>query len=221
MTSQEGNSCLLVQGLEEEPSLLAGMVILASLESISGSRKDISREHLEAVRQLFGRPAGKRLSLPRGVTAVRTGQGVRLFAGSCEEKEQAPVPRGEIPVTGEGKYQAWGWTAEFWLDKREEKIPEKTYTKWLDYDRISNGLVLRTRRTGDFLVVNRAGGRKKLKDYMIDEKIPREKRDRILLLASGSEIFWVVGYRISESCKIRENTERVLRVQITGGNTNE
>lgn len=221
LTSQEGNSCLLAQGLEEEPSLLAGMVILASLESISGSRKDISREHLEAVRQLFGRPAGKRLSLPRGVTAVRTGQGVRLFAGSCEEKEQAPVPRGEIPVTGEGKYQAWGWTAEFWLDKREEKIPEKTYTKWLDYDRISNGLVLRTRRSGDFLVVNRAGGRKKLKDYMIDEKIPREKRDRILLLASGSEIFWVVGYRISESCKIRENTERVLRVQITGGNTNE
>ena len=59
MTSQEGNSCLLAQGLEEEPSLLAGMVILASLESISGSRKDISREHLEAVRQLFGRPAGK------------------------------------------------------------------------------------------------------------------------------------------------------------------
>ena len=56
LTSQEGNSCLLVQGLEEEPSLLAGMVILASLESISGSRKDISREHLEAVRQLFGRP---------------------------------------------------------------------------------------------------------------------------------------------------------------------
>ena len=138
-----------------------------------------------------------------------------------KRKSRRRFPGGEIPVTGEGKYQAWGWTAEFWLDKREEKIPEKTYTKWLDYDRISNGLVLRTRRTGDFLVVNRAGGRKKLKDYMIDEKIPREKRDRILLLASGSEIFWVVGYRISESCKIRENTERVLRVQITGGNTNE
>ena len=56
---------------------------------------------------------------------------------------------------------------------------------------------------------------------MINEKIPREDRDRILLLASGQEIFWVVGYRISESCKIRGNTERVLEIQIKGGYTDE
>ena len=93
--------------------------------------------------------------------------------------------------------------------------------KWLDYDRISNGLVLRTRRPGDYVVISRLGGRKKLKDYMIDEKIPRRERESILLLASGSEIFWVVGYRISESCKVRESTERVMRIQITGGYADE
>ena len=80
---------------------------------------------------------------------------------------------------------------------------------------------MRNRKSGDYLTVNRAGGKKKLKDYLIDRKIPRQNRDRILLLASGHEIFWVAGYRISESCRVREDTERVLQIQITGGSLNE
>ena len=47
------------------------------------------------------------------------------------------------------------------------------------------------------------------------------ERDSIPLLASGPEIFWVAGHRISESCKIDNNTRHVLHIQITGGNTHE
>ena len=111
-----------------------------------------------------------------------------------------------IAVAGEGTYRIGAYTADCRICKREENIPEKADTKWLDYDRISNGLVLRTRRTGDYLTVNSAGGRKKLKDYMIDEKIPRRDRDGIPLLASGHEDFWFIGHRIGETCKIREDT---------------
>jgi tRNA(Ile)-lysidine synthase len=61
-------------------------------------------------------------------------------------------------------------------------------------------------------VVNRQGGRKKLKDYFIDQKVPREKRDEVLLLAKGSEVFWIIGYRLSERCKVTEDTEKVLEI---------
>ena len=63
-------------------------------------------------------------------------------------------------------------------------------------------------------MVNESGGRKKLKDYLIDLKIPRDQRDRIWLVAQGSHVLWVVGYRISEAAKVRENTYRVLKIQI-------
>ena len=84
-----------------------------------------------------------------------------------------------------------------------EIIPEKKYTKWLSYDTITNTLCLRTRRPGDYLVVNAAGGRKKLKDYLIDEKVPAKKRDDVLVLAQGSHVLWVIGLRISEAAKVR------------------
>ena len=86
-----------------------------------------------------------------------------------------------------------------------------------DCDKIKDGLVLRTRRSGDYLRVTAKGGKKKLKDYMIDAKIPKEERDSILLLADGPEIWWVVGYRRGESGRVGEDTKAVLQIQIGVG----
>ena len=106
-------------------------------------------------------------------------------------------------------------------ENKHQIIPEKSYTKWLNYYKINDKLVLRTRKPGDFLVVNQNGGRKKLKDYLIDCKIPREERDQILLLCAGSEVLWVIGYRISEAYKVLNDTESVLKIQIQGGTVHE
>ena len=60
-------------------------------------------------------------------------------------------------------------------------------------------------------MINDQGGRKKLKDYMIDEKIPQKQRDQLWLLADGSHILWIIGWRISEAVKINGNTEMCIR----------
>ncbi len=87
------------------------------------------------------------------------------------------------------------------------------YTKSFDYDKIGDNLQIRFRRPGDFLRITQEGGRKKLKQYMIDEKIPRDKRDKIPLLASDSEVWWITGYRMSEGAKVTEQTGRILRIR--------
>ena len=56
---------------------------------------------------------------------------------------------------------------------------------------------------------------------MIDAKIPREQRDSILLAADGQEIVWVVGYRISERYRVREDAEKIIQLEVSGGYTNE
>ena len=68
------------------------------------------------------------------------------------------------------------------------------------------------RQTGDVLAVR--GGKKKLNRFFIDEKIPKEERDRIPVVAIGHEILWVVGYRVSEVCKVTEKTRRILEIRI-------
>jgi tRNA(Ile)-lysidine synthase len=47
-------------------------------------------------------------------------------------------------------------------------------------------LLLRTRRPGDRFRPEGGRGSKKLKSWLIDRKVPREERDRLLLLADRS-----------------------------------
>ena len=90
------------------------------------------------------------------------------------------------------------------------------YTKWFDYDKIKGTLSLRHRQPGDYLTLP-SGGRKTLKSWMIDEKIPRQEREQIWLLAEEKHILWIVGHRISAYYKITEQTKTILEVEFNGG----
>ena len=96
-----------------------------------------------------------------------------------------------------------------------EEIPQKSYTKWIDYDIIKCGLCVRTRQSGDYFVIDDQGRRQKLKAWFINEKIPKEERDRMLLVADGSHIVWIPGHRMSREYKVTEKTRNIVEIKIT------
>ena len=73
-------------------------------------------------------------------------------------------------------------------------------------------LVLRTRRAGDYIQL--PIGRRKIKDVLIDDKIPREDRDNIPLVAIAGthEIFWMIGGRRSVRAPITESSSNILSI---------
>jgi hypothetical protein len=73
-------------------------------------------------------------------------------------------------------------------------------------------LVLRTRRTGDYIRL--PFGRKKLKNILIDDKIPQEQRDvlPLIALADTHEIFWIAGGRRSIIAPVTESSTDVLDI---------
>jgi tRNA(Ile)-lysidine synthase len=73
---------------------------------------------------------------------------------------------------------------------------------------------------GDFLQIDDKGSKKKIKNLFIDEKIPRQERENLLMLADGSHIMWVIGGRMSEAYKVDEDTGMVLEISIDGGKSN-
>lgn len=75
-------------------------------------------------------------------------------------------------------------------------------------------LHLRPRQKGDrFQPLGLGGKTKKIKDYMIDEKIPVWLRDRIYLLVNDQdEIMAIPGYCISEKFKVLPEHDTVLRI---------
>lgn len=98
-----------------------------------------------------------------------------------------------------------------------KNIPQKKYTKWFDYDKIENGLVIRTRKEGDYLTIDTPEAiirKKTLKAYFTDKKIPAAERGRICLVADGSHILWITGERISSFYKVSSRTRRILELEL-------
>ena len=97
--------------------------------------------------------------------------------------------------------------------KDNDFVMEKTKNvKYFDYDKVEGNIRIRNRRDGDRFIPFGMKGSKKLKDYFIDEKVPRDLRDRIPLVVDNENIMWVVGYRISELYKITQDTKRILSI---------
>ena len=189
------------------PKALRDNVLHEILCETAGRRKDIEEVHVQMLRDLFTKQVGKRIDLPYEVTAIRTYEGVRFeknipeasYAGDENELFSIRVfDRGPGNVT----------------------FPEKIYTKWFDYDIIKNTVKIRHRMAGDSIVINRYGGRKKLKQYFTDQKIPQEDRDKIWIAADGDEVLWIVGYRQSQKYQITEKTTKILEIQYCGGEEN-
>lgn len=89
-------------------------------------------------------------------------------------------------------------------------LTKKEYIKFLDYDRIQDSLILRTPEPGDRMVIRSDGAVKKLNRILSDRKIERTERNKVPVIACGSEIVWAVGIRIGENYKVTDNTSRII-----------
>jgi tRNA(Ile)-lysidine synthase len=55
---------------------------------------------------------------------------------------------------------------------------------------------------------------KKIKDFFIDEKIPKFERDKVLILCDEEKIIWVAGHRIDNRVLTDKSTNNILMVKV-------
>ncbi len=209
----------------EFPPLLQKRVLLELLLEVSPLHKDIGAVHVEMLRGLFLSGTGKSVSLPCGIRAERSYDRIILEREPLDEGEK-PDPGDvaiEISLPGdlledwrmEKIFRGTRFTFHILNNYKFDEMPKNQCTKWFDCDKIISALSIRTRRTGDYFMIRDGGGeliRKKLKDYMITEKIPREQRDSLPLLTDGNHVLWMPGYRTSEAYRPDKGTKHVLQV---------
>ena len=210
---EEDGGVLITPAFFEEDPVILKEGLRQAVKKAGGSLKDITRTHIETLADLALGGVGRHADLPY-LAADRTDAGLRLRSresdtGAADEGIKGMETALRIPGVTEGC--GVRVTCEI-LEKVPASIPEKAYTKWLDYDRIKANPNLRTRRTGDRLVINAGGGTKSLSDYFTDCKVPRAERDERAVIADGSLILWIVGGRISGHVKVTAKTQRVLMI---------
>jgi len=146
----------------------------------TGSRKGLAAEQVEAVLRLLARPGGGRISLPGGRQA--------RVAGGRLEVGWPRVPAGPlalaVPAPGTFPFPAANLCLRFEAPGEEGPFLREGAVTW--------PLWLRTRQAGDRIRPARGRGSKKLKAWLIDRKVERSRRDRLLLLADAAgRVLWI------------------------------
>lgn len=212
----DGGSADLVE-LAAEEEIFQGYIVRGMLARKGCPLKDITSVHIADILSLSEKGTGKEIDLPGGFTAENEYGRLRFFrrGAGCREvrepRDHSDIKRCEFENSLPEIMKMMIFPC-----KNPDDFPKNQYTKWFDYDKIKDTLSVRYRRPGDYITLA-SGGKKTVKSFMIDHKIPQREREKIPLLAEGNHVLWITGYRISEYYKITQNTKTILQVQLDGG----
>ncbi|MGR3218679.1 MAG: tRNA lysidine(34) synthetase TilS [Candidatus Anammoxibacter sp.] len=79
-----------------------------------------------------------------------------------------------------------------------------------DIAKVEFPLSVRLRKRGDRFRPIGSSGTKKLKDFLIDIKVPKNERYRVPVVTSEKHPVWIVGLRIDNRVKISDTTKKII-----------
>ncbi len=89
------------------------------------------------------------------------------------------------------------------------------FQAWLDESDLLFPLTVRVREPGDKIKPLGLNGHSiKISDLMINQKLPKEARDRWPIICSGGEIIWVPGFRVSEIARVKPSSSQVIHLSL-------
>lgn len=206
---------LFLTPFEIMDTVIMRRVLRRAIDETRGLR-GITFAHIEDIIHLIrdGGP-GDRLYLPRGIRVIKDYSTLILTS-------EVPVALKDytLKIPGETILEEAG----ILIKASEREIEEADLSGdarelWksvglFDADTVHLPLSARPRKPGDFFYPLGFGKRKKLQDFFVDLKVPRDERNRIPIVVSGDDIVWIVGYRADDRFKVTEKTKRIIRLEV-------
>lgn len=195
------------------PGALRGRVARLALCTVVPVR-EAGWEQVQRLLALCSSPRPAALSLPGGARARCAYNRLVITSFRAEKPGGTPEPV-RLRVPGKTALPwAGGWIrARLSLPEALNwaPLPVRAY---LDRDCLPGPPMVRARWPGARFHPQGMANAKKLKDFLIDAKVPREERDRLPLVTVGKEIVWVAGLRIAHPYRVTPETTRVLVLEL-------
>jgi tRNA(Ile)-lysidine synthase len=86
-------------------------------------------------------------------------------------------------------------------------------TAYLSKNLLKSELCLRPYKIGDYFCPLGMQGKRKLSDFLKDEKLSTFEKSKIWVLTHKNDIVWVVNHRIDNRYKVTETTNQCLKIQ--------
>lgn len=198
-------SCDVLRGLH---TAIRTRVYQRALQEI-GMTENFSSVQAEAIEQLLQteRPSAE-AELPDGFRAARVYDKLKFYRAARGGAHSAHMPAGDnakavrdAAAAGQ-RYRLWQTDTAAYLALLAAGRLGVHGAFCADALPAGAQVEVRTRRDGDYLPIR--GGRKKLQDFLVDAKVPKNRRDELLLLTCGSRILWILPSPLFHAPQLRE-----------------
>lgn len=200
------------QGFEKLDNPLKARIIRKSIEILNKSLKNYTRLNIFDFISLSEKETGKTMEID-SLVFQKNYRTYDLYIKETFEKNEKSEFERNLQANDEILFGSYKIKTEILNKKEFSKISKKNRV-FFDYNSLDFPLTIRTRKSGDRFTAFDNGGTKKLKDFFIDEKIDRNKRDTIPLILSNDKIIWIAPFRRSSDYKINKDTEKILMIKL-------
>ena len=180
---------------------------------------ELSSERVFALLNRLKRPGGFEIELGSGVTATAEHDVLSIhYVGSDSAPDVTQVESLSLSIPGTVSDHREELTLS--ITPRSDtsadtlNLGNESFTATMDKDSLKYPITLRQARPGDRFKPLGMDGHKKISDLLIDRKVPRTLRARILVLESDDRIAWVVGVEVSEDFKVDGNGTNSMLVEV-------
>lgn len=215
------------------PLALKRRIIRKSIEVVKGNLYSISFAHNNEILKLTEHQLGeKEIYLPDNLMTKKIYNKIIIYKKRISKDQTGEIPtpwKYDILIPGKTEIKSLGIKVEIkildsadiksslYLNRKKSK---GEFLEFIDYNKVKLPLKLRNRRSGDRFYPLKMKGLKKVKDFFIDNKIPKGCRDLIpILVDSEDQIIWIMGMRLDDRVKINSDTKKMLCVKVKIKNT--
>ncbi|HZC67614.1 MAG TPA: tRNA lysidine(34) synthetase TilS [Nitrospirales bacterium] len=214
--------CVVLQGerLVLEPLGLQRRLIRRALSVVRGSAAGLTFRHVEDVlARVVGAVHCGKLDLPSGIVVERDGALITVGRSCVKGQARAGADWAPgVPLSIPGKVLLGKEGPHLLALKGCDPVKGRAdghSMLVMDAGRLGDPLTVRNWRPGDwFCPSGMKGHRKKLQDFFVDQKIPRNQRAEVPLVVAPEGIVWVVGYRGDERFMAGKATTRFVTLKL-------
>jgi len=210
---------------DKDNSAIFARVIKKALYAVSHNPSNIKKSHIDILLDLSVKDNGfKTINLPGEITAEKEGKKLSLLRKKHGKTQSSLREKPQKEKSKSWNVSLQGKTAidneiniETLLIAGGEISEKKKLKEWyvLDFEKISPPLKVRFRKKGDRFHPLGMPREMKLKDFFINQKIPKKIRDEILILEDKKKIICVLGVRIDNGCRVTNLTKKAIAVKAT------
>jgi len=194
------------------PNIEQFYLLRFAYQALCGVEQDFMSSHFKEIQGIMVSEGSKHISLPRKVFVKKQYQELIFSTVADDIRTQAAE---ELVIESE---RARAVHMDYRFNFKHLKVLPHNYQELdnnhaiIDSDKLRGEIVIRSRQDGDRFIPLGMKDFKKLKDFFIDEKVPKYDRDLIPIFRDGEKLFWICGHRIDDRVKVDEDTTRYLMI---------